>query len=87
MTMLSAENLNVTLAGRPVLYEEFGVNTQWPDAPSRWSDEPTWNGGIRRTYFAGEDEAAEYCAGVLPRPGLRFRPRWQRSTATSRWAT
>jgi endo-1,4-beta-mannosidase len=59
--------LTAALAGRPVLYEEFGVNTQWPDAPSRWSDERTWDGGFRRTYFASEDDAAEYYAGVLPR--------------------
>lgn len=59
--------LTAALAGRPVLYEEFGVNTQWPDAPSRWSDEQTWDGGARRTYFASEDDAAEYYAGVLPR--------------------
>ena len=44
--------LTAALAGRPVLYEEFGVNTQWPDAPSRWSLEPTWDGSVRRTYFA-----------------------------------
>ena len=59
--------LTAALAGRPVLYEEFGVNTQWPDGPSHWSDEPTWDGGVRRTYFASEDAAAEYYAGVLPR--------------------
>jgi hypothetical protein len=31
-----------------VLYEEFGVNTQWPDGPSRWVDLATWDGGTRK---------------------------------------
>src|SRR5665213_68502 len=59
--------LAAALAGRPILHEEFGVNTQWPDAPSRWEAVPTWDGGTRQTYFASESEAAEYYAGVLPR--------------------
>jgi len=59
--------LTATLAGRPVLYEEFGVNTQWPDGPSRWVDLATWDGGTRKSFFASEDDAAEYYAGVLPR--------------------
>src|SRR4051794_40899704 len=59
--------VTATLAGRPVLYEEFGVNTQWPDGPSRWLDLPTWDGGTRKAFFASEDDAAEYYAGVLPR--------------------
>jgi hypothetical protein len=50
--------LTATLAGRPVLYEEFGVNTQWPDGPSRWVDLPTWDGGTRKAFFASEDDAA-----------------------------
>ena len=59
--------LTAALAGRPVLYEEFGVNTQWPDGPSRWTDLPMWDGTKRRSFFASEDDAAEYYAGVLPR--------------------
>ena len=59
--------LTAAIAGRAVLYEEFGANTQWPDAPSRWGDERTWDGKVRRTYFASEDDAAAYYAGVLPR--------------------
>lgn len=59
--------LTAALAGRPVLYEEFGVNTNWPDAPSQWTQLATWDGGTRRAYFASEDDAAEYYAGVLPR--------------------
>ncbi len=73
--------LTAALAGRPVLYEEFGVNTQWPDAPSRWSDERTWDGGTRRTYFASKSDAAEYYAGVLPR--LQKVARWARSAGAS----
>lgn len=59
--------LTATLAGRPVLYEEFGVNTQWPDGPSRWVDLPTWDGGTRKAFFASEADAAAYYATVLPR--------------------
>ena len=59
--------VTAALAGRPVLYEEFGVNTNWPDGPSQWVDMPQWDGTVRRAFFASEDEAAEYYAGVLPR--------------------
>ena len=59
--------VTAALAGRPVLYEEFGVNTQWPDGPSMWTDLPMWDGSKRRSFFASEDDAAEYYAGVLPR--------------------
>ncbi|HWE04060.1 MAG TPA: hypothetical protein VG326_16765 [Tepidisphaeraceae bacterium] len=59
--------LTAALAGRAVLYEEFGVNTQWPDGPSRWTDLPMWDGTVRRSFFASESDAAEYYAGVLPR--------------------
>jgi endo-1,4-beta-mannosidase len=53
------------LAGRPVLYEEFGVNTQLPDGPSHWEELATWDGGTRRAYFASEEDAAGYYAAVL----------------------
>ncbi len=59
--------LTAALAGRPVLYEEFGVNTQWPDGPSHWTNLPMWDRTYRRSFFASESEAAEYYAGVLPR--------------------
>ncbi len=59
--------VTAALAGRPILYEEFGVNTQWPDGPSRWTDLPMWDGTTRRSFFASEDDAAEYYAQVLPR--------------------
>jgi hypothetical protein len=57
--------LAAALAGRPVLYEEFGVNTQPPDGPSHWRDLAAWDGGTRRAYFASEDDAAAYYAAVL----------------------
>ena len=59
--------VTAALAGRPVLYEEFGVNTQWPDGPSRWENLPTWDGASRKIFFASEADAAEYYRGVLPR--------------------
>jgi endo-1,4-beta-mannosidase len=59
--------LTAALAGRPVLYEEFGVNTHWPDGPSRWKDLRMWDGTTRKFYFASEDDAAEYYAAVLDR--------------------
>ena len=58
--------LAAALAGRPVLYEEFGVNTHWPDTPSHWTDLRGWGGQRRRAYFASEEDAAEYLAAVLP---------------------
>jgi len=59
--------LAAALAGRPVLYEEFGVNTQWPDGPSHWRDLQLWGGRARRAFFASEEDAAAYMAAVLPR--------------------
>ena len=59
--------LAAALAGRPVLYEEFGVNTGSPDGPSGWRDLVMWDGRTRRAYFASEDDAAAYMHAVLPR--------------------
>lgn len=59
--------LAATLAGRPVLYEEFGINTRSPDGPSGWQDLLLWGGRARRAYFAAEDDAAAYVQAVLPR--------------------
>ena len=59
--------LAAALAGRPVLYEEFGVNTGSPDGPSRWEDMRGWDGSTRPMYFASEADAAGYYAAVLPR--------------------
>ena len=59
--------LAAALAGRPVLYEEFGVNTSWPDGPSHWRDLQLWDGRAGRAFFASEEDAAAYMAAVLPR--------------------
>ncbi len=58
--------LSAALADRPVLYEETGVNTHWPDGPSGWRELPTWGGGRRQIHFASEDDAAQYLESVLP---------------------
>jgi endo-1,4-beta-mannosidase len=55
------------LAGRPVLFEEFGVNTGSPDGPGVWRDLVLRGGRARRAYFAAEDDAASYLQAVLPR--------------------
>jgi len=59
--------LSAALAGRPILYEEFGINTRSPDGVSHWEELGLWDGGRRATYFASEDDAAHYYAAVLPR--------------------
>jgi endo-1,4-beta-mannosidase len=59
--------LTATLAGRPVLFEEFGVNTNVPDGPSHWEELPTWDGGTMRAYFASDEDATAYYTGVLER--------------------
>ena len=59
--------LTAAIAGRPVLYEEFGVNTQWPDGPSHWADLTNWDGTTRKVFYASELDAAEYYRQVLPR--------------------
>ena len=51
---------------RPVLYEEFGANTCWPDQPSHWKNVRAWDGTQRRIYFASEEDGAAYYASVLP---------------------
>ena len=59
--------LTAALAGRPVLFEEFGINTHWPNQSSFWKEIPNWDGTTRKVFFASEEDAAEYYAGVLPR--------------------
>jgi endo-1,4-beta-mannosidase len=59
--------LTAALAGRPILFEEFGVNTQLPDGRSHWEELPVWDGGTRDAYFASETDAAAYYSGVLDR--------------------
>jgi endo-1,4-beta-mannosidase len=59
--------LTAALAGRPILYEEFGVNTGSPDGPGHWKDLVLWGGRRGHAYFASEDDAAAYLGAVLPR--------------------
>jgi endo-1,4-beta-mannosidase len=59
--------LTAALAGRPILFEEFGVNTNLPDAPSHWEELATWDGGSRPAYFASDADAAAYYGAVLER--------------------
>jgi len=59
--------LTAALAGRPILFEEMGVNTHAPDWPSHWEELATWDGGSRAAYFASEHDAANYYAAVLER--------------------
>lgn len=62
--------LTAALAGRPVLFEEFGICCWDPTlgpGEGRFAEMPRWDGTIRREYIASEDEAATYYAEVLPR--------------------
>jgi endo-1,4-beta-mannosidase len=59
--------LTAALAQKPVLFEEFGICTDAPDAPSRYREICGWDGTRRKQYFASEDDAASYYANVLPR--------------------
>ena len=59
--------LTAALAGRPILFEELGVNTHAPDWPSHWEELATWDGGARAAYFASEHDAADYYAAAPER--------------------
>ena len=57
--------LTAALAGRPVLLEETGVNTHWPDRPSQWHELSGWGGERRQVHFASEEDAGTYVDAVL----------------------
>ncbi|HEY8747729.1 MAG TPA: hypothetical protein VIM11_07135 [Tepidisphaeraceae bacterium] len=59
--------LTFALAGRPVLYEEFGVCTQSPNAPSGYRGSGLRFLGKPKQYFSSEEDAAEFYGAVLPR--------------------
>ena len=61
------EGVMRALAGRPVLYEEFGICTRWPDRPSGVEEMMLPFGKKHRQFFASEADAAGYYAAVLPR--------------------
>lgn len=59
--------VTAALANRPVLFEEFGLCTDHPDAPSKMKEIDNWDGTKRKQYFASEKDGAAYYANVLPR--------------------
>lgn len=62
--------LTAALAGRPVLFEEFGICCWDPklgDGTGRTTDMPRWDGTVRTEYIASEDEGAAHYAAVLSR--------------------
>jgi endo-1,4-beta-mannosidase len=59
--------LTAALAGRPVLYEEFGLCTREPDQPSGYQTMTFPFGKKHRQFFASHEDAAAYYAAVLPK--------------------
>lgn len=62
--------LTAALAGRPVLFEEFGICCWDPTlghGEGRFVDMPRWDGSVRREFIASEEQAAAYYAAVLPK--------------------
>jgi len=59
--------VTAALAKRPVLFEEFGLCTDYPDHPSELRDITCWDGSKRKQYFSSEADGAAYYANVLPR--------------------
>lgn len=59
--------VTAALAKRPVLFEEFGLNTDLPDHASDYHEIDNWDGTKRKQYFTSEDDGAAYYANVLPR--------------------
>lgn len=59
--------LTAALAGRPVLYEEFGLCTQCPDRPSVYHEMTLPFGKRHRQWFSSEEDGESYYRQVLPR--------------------
>jgi endo-1,4-beta-mannosidase len=59
--------VTAALAGRPVLYEEFGLCTREPDQPSGYQAMLFPFGKTHRQFFASQADAAAYYAAVLPK--------------------
>ena len=59
--------LTSALAGRPVLYEEFGLCTRMPDRLSGYQEMTLPFGKKHRQWFSSEKDGAEYYRQVLPR--------------------
>lgn len=59
--------LTAALAGRAVLYEEFGLCTHIPNAPSSYLRVPLPFGVELNQFFSSEEDGAEFYRQVLPR--------------------
>ena len=59
--------LTGALAGRPVLYEEFGLCTHCPNRSSNYHEMVLPFGKRHRQWFSSEEDGAEYYRQVLPR--------------------
>ena len=59
--------LTAALAGRPILFEEFGLCTHEKDEPSKEITMPRWSGGTRTQLFASDEDGAVYYREVLQR--------------------
>ncbi len=63
--------LTAALAGRAVLYEEFGLCTHIPNAPSSHQRVPLPFGVVLNQFFSSEEDGAEFYRKVLPRSAAR----------------
>ena len=59
-----ANALTAALAGRPVLFEEYGLCTAAPGQPSHYETYPI-QGRERKQFFASEEDGAQYYRDVL----------------------
>src|SRR5205807_7362713 len=71
--------LTSALAGRPVLYEEFGLCTWEADSPSGYAEMMLPYGKKHRQWFSSQEDGAEYYQKVRSeerRVGKECRCRW-----------
>ena len=61
-----ANALTAALAGRPVLFEEYGLCTAAPGQPSHYETYPIMS-RPRQQFFPSEEDGAEYYRRVLPK--------------------
>lgn len=59
-----ANALTAALAGRPCLFEEYGLCTAWPGQPSHYEEYPRI-GQMTKQYFPSEEAGAEYYYHVM----------------------
>lgn len=60
-----ANALTAALAGRPVLFEEYGLCTAQPGQPSHYEAYPVQGRGQYRQFFPSEEDGARYYEQVL----------------------